>query len=110
MLLLLTHRRAAISHQIIKRPLRLLRLGNIFGFKHLASVPYHLIDIDRVVPAFVGSVVIDTTDILVLLGQFSKPGASQHLLSGDGAYPDFPLADMAENFRTVIFPPVNLAD
>jgi len=109
MCLLLTHRRATISHQVIQRRLRLLRLSKIFGFQHLASVPYHLIDIDRIVSALLWAVVIDTTDILVLPGQFPKPGASQHLLSGGGAYPDFAATDVACYLWSEGVPPLNLA-
>ena len=66
--LLPNHSGAAISHENIQSPLRLFRISKISGFQHLAIVPYHLIDIDRIVLALVGTVVIDTTDILVLVG------------------------------------------
>ena len=65
--LLPAHRGPAISHEIIQSPLRLFRARKITGFQHLAFVPYHLIDIDRIVFAVVGAVVIDTTDIPVLV-------------------------------------------
>ena len=68
MQLLPTNRGAAISHEIIQSPLRLFRISKVSGIQHLAFVPYHLIDIDRIVLAVVGAVVIDTTDILVLVG------------------------------------------
>lgn len=61
-------RGAAISHENIQSPLRLFRISKVSGFQHLAIVPNHLIDIDRIVLALVGTVVIDTTDILVLVG------------------------------------------
>lgn len=66
--LLLTHRGAAIRHEIIQSPLRLFRINKVSGIQHLAIVPYHLIDSDRIVLAIIGAVVIDTTDILVLVG------------------------------------------
>jgi hypothetical protein len=66
--LLAAHRRAAICHEIIQRPLRLVRVGKIPDFEHFAFVSYHLIDIDRVVLAVVRTIVIDTTDKLVLIG------------------------------------------
>ena len=66
--LLLTHRGAAISHEIIQSPLCLFRIRKVSGIQHLAIVPYHLIDSDWIVFAVVGAVVIDTTDILVLVG------------------------------------------
>ena len=66
--LLLTHRGAAISHENIQSPLRSFRIRKVSGLQHLAIVPYHFIDIDRIVLALVGAVVINTTDIFVLVG------------------------------------------
>jgi hypothetical protein len=69
-----------------------------------------LIDIDRIVFALVGAIVIDTADVLVLIGKLPKPWAPHHLLSGYGAYPDIPVSDMAEYIGPVVFPPVDLAN
>jgi hypothetical protein len=65
--LLLFYRGAAIGHEIIQGSLRLFQVKKIPRLQHLASVAYHLIDFDRIVPAVIGAVVIDTTDILVLV-------------------------------------------
>ena len=43
-------------------------MNKIPGFQHLAFVPYHLVDVDRIGFALVRAVEIDTTDILVLPG------------------------------------------
>ena len=64
----LTHRRPAIGHEIVQSPLRMFWVQQIARFQHLAFVPHHLSDIDRIVPAVIGTVVVDTTDILALIG------------------------------------------
>ena len=105
---LATYRRAAVSHKIVQCLLCLCRVGKIPGLQHLAFVSYHLIDVDGVDFAVVRTIKIDAADILVLVRQFSQPGASHYLFSGDRVYPDFSAADIARNVRPVIFPPVNL--
>jgi len=103
---LFAKRRAAISHEIIQGSLCLFRVDSIPGFQHLAPVSYHLIDSDRVVPAIIGAVVINATDVLFLVGKFPQPGASHHLFPGDGTDPDFSAADITGDLWPVRFPPV----
>jgi len=61
------HRWAAISHDCIQPSLRLFRVIKIPCFEHFAFIPDHLIDIDRIVPAVLWTVVIDAADVLVLV-------------------------------------------
>lgn len=102
-------RGAAIRHEIIQCPLCLFRINKIPGLQHLAFVPHHLIDVDRIVSAVFGAVVINPTDKLLLPWQFPQPGTSHHLLSCNGAYPDLAATNMACNLWPVGFPRVYVA-
>ena len=58
--------------------------------------------------ALVRPIEVNTTNILILTRKLPEPRASQHLLSRDGADPDFSSANIAGNLWTVVLPPFNL--
>ena len=61
----------AIGHENIQVLLCFLRVRKVAGFQHLAPVPDHLIDIDRIDLAVVGALDINFADIFVLVRKFS---------------------------------------
>lgn len=101
------HRRSAVGHKPVQRDLRLYWPAQVMSLEHLTVILDHLLDIHRVVFAVVGTVVVDAADVLILPGQLAQPGASVHGFPGDGANPYLAIADVAGNFRTVGFPPVD---
>ena len=84
------------------------RIAEVAWLQHLALVPDHLIDIDRIILAVVGTVEIDATDIFVLVRKFAQPGTSGQLFSSVRAYPYLAVADVTSDIRSVRLPPLNL--
>lgn len=82
---------------------------SVTRLEHLTVVLQHLLNGNRVVPAVLRTIVINTTDVLILFGQLAQPRAAFHCPSGYRAYPDFAIADVAKNARPVSFPPIDFA-
>jgi len=82
-------------------------ISQIAQIEHFTLVSHHLVDTDRVLFAVFGSIVIDATNIFFLVWQFPQPGTSQHLLTRHRAYPNFFIADILENIRAVVLPPID---
>jgi len=103
----LTNWWTTIRHEAIELPLRLFRIIKVPSIEHLAFVPEHFLDSDRVVPEIIRAIMIDTTDVFFLARKFPQPGAAIHLLAGYGAHPDFPIADITKNFWPVCCPRID---
>lgn len=100
-------RRSTISHDRVEFSLSALQVFEIPALQHLAVVPDHILDPNRIVFAVVGAIGINTAYILRLARQFSQPRASLHFLACDGADPDLSIPDVRGDIGTMDLPPLN---
>jgi hypothetical protein len=99
-------RRAAIRHELVHGPLRLFRIAEVASFEHFAAVAYHLFDSDWIVLALIRPVEVNTAGVFFLVRQLLQPWAAHHLFARDRIHPYFPVANVTENIRPVVFPPI----